>query len=263
MFARSLVRLAAIPALATVGLAGLASAAPVPFGGSSYDLVLDDDASWTGARDAASAAGGTLAVISSADEQSFIESLLLGRSAPTGSYWFGLQESDAEGVYRAPGDQPATFTNFAAQEPNDAGGLGESFGAIYWTADGGDPAALARRGDWNDLPEEGYPNSEDDALNPVQRDLFRQGFLVEFAGVGSGDGGGTGGGDGSGDGDGSGPGDGDGSGPGNGDGEGPGDGVGSGGDGGGNPNAIPVPTALLMFPGTAFLAFLAARRMKR
>lgn len=235
MSARSLLRVAAIPTLALSGLVGgAASGAPVPFGGNRYDLVLDNDISWTGAQGAANSAGGNLAVISSPAEQTFIESLLLDRNAPTGSYWFGLQESDAEGVYRTLDDSPGTFSNFSANEPNDAGGLGENFGAIYWTADGGDPALLARRGDWNDLPDEGYPNGG--VLTPGQADLFRAGYLVEFAGVGSDNGGG----------------------PGDGDGGGPGDG-----DGGGDPNAIPIPPALLLFPGTAFLAMVAARRMKR
>lgn len=235
MFARFLLRVAAVPVLAASALAGsVASAAPVPFGGNTYDVVLDDDISWTGAQNAATAAGGSLAVISSASEQAFIETLLLDRNAPTGSYWFGLIESDAEGVYRLPGDVPGTFSNFAANEPNDAGGLGESVGAMYWTADGGDPAGLARRGDWNDLPDEGYPN--DGGLDPAQADLFRAGYLVEFAGTG---GNGDGGGDGA------------------------GDGGGGGGGDPGNPNAIPIPPALLLFPGTAVLAILAARRMKR
>lgn len=229
MFARFLLRVAAVPVLATSAfVGGVASAAPVPFGGNTYDVILDDDISWTGAQNAATAAGGSLAVISSASEQSFIESLLFDRNAPTGSYWFGLIESDAEGVYRLPGDVPGTFSNFASNEPNDAGGLGESVGAMYWTADGGDPAGLARRGDWNDLPDEGYPN--DGGLDPAQADLFRAGYLVEFASVGSGNGTGNGNGDGGGDGD---------------------------------PNAIPIPPALLLFPGTAVLAILAARRMKR
>jgi hypothetical protein len=272
MFARSLLRVAAAPALAVAALAGVASAAPVPFGGNSYDLVLNDDISWSGARDAATSAGGSLAVISSAAEQSFIESLLIDRGAPTGSYWFGLIESDAEGVYRNPGDLPPTYSNFAQNEPNDAGGLGESVGAIYWTVDGGDPASLARRGDWNDLPDAGYPG--DGALDPAQADLLRAGYLIEFAPTatpGNGDGSGSGDGSGPGNGDGSGPGGGDGNGPGGGDGglgggDGAGGGDGVGGDDGGepgNPNAIPIPPALLLFPGTAVLAIIAARRMKR
>lgn len=225
MFARSLLRVAAIPALAAIILGiggGSASAAPVPFGGNSYDFVLDDQLTWPAARDAASTAGGSLAVISSAEEQAFIDGLLLGRNAPTGSYWIGIEETAAEGVYSPIDATILSFSNFSTAEPNDAGGLGESVGAIYWTEDGGDPATLPRRGEWNDLPQQGYPN--DGALVPAQADLFRAGYLLEFADARPDV---------------------------------------RDGDDGGNPNAIPIPTALLTFPTTALLAILAARRMRR
>src|SRR5688572_1732310 len=99
MFARPPFAVAALAALVALLLTTAASAAPVPFGGHTYDLVLDDQITWTGARDAAAASGGSLAVISSAQEQSFLEGLLFDRNAPTGSYWFGLQEGATEGIY--------------------------------------------------------------------------------------------------------------------------------------------------------------------
>ena len=244
MFARSVRRLASIPAAASLALtAAVASGEPVPFGGSTYDLVLDNESTWTEARDAAAASGGSLALISSAEEQSFVESLLVDRGAPTGSYWFGIQDITGQGMFRTLDDEPLTFTNFAPGEPNDAAGVGESVGGVYWTADGGDAATLERRGGWNDLPEEGYPNAEV-PISPEQADLFRAGYLVEFVqdSVGGGDGDGT---DGDGDGDGTG-----------------GDGTGGDGDGGGA-TPIPIPAAALTFPGTALLAIFAARRMKK
>lgn len=243
MFARSVRRLAAAPAIASLALAAAASAAPVQFGDSSYDLVLDTESTWTEARDAASESGGSLALISSAEEQSFVESLLLDRAAPTGSYWFGIQDVTDQGTFRSVDDEPLTFTNFAPGEPNDGAGVGESVGGIYWTEEGGDPATLSRRGGWNDLPEEGYPN-DGVAGNPAQADLFRAGYIVEFAADSIG-----------------GPGDGDGTDGGDGDGTGGGDGDGDGDGGGATP--IPLPAAALTFPATAALALLAARRVRR
>ena len=246
MSARSVLRAAALPAVATLAAAAQSSAAPVPFGGNTYDLVFHSEITWTAARDAAAASGGSLAVISSEAEQEFIESLLLDRNAETGSYWFGIQETETEGDYEAINGESLTFTNFSPGEPNNgAGGVEESVGGIYWTRDGEgiDETLLGRRGDWNDLPEQGYPN--DDAPIPPEPDLFRAGYLVEFAGDGTGvgDGGGDGGiGDGVGDG---GIGDGDG-----------------GGDGGG-PSPIPIPAAAFMFPGTAAIAYFATRRLRR
>lgn len=226
MFARSVLRAAAIPALASLAATAAVSAAPVSFGDNTYDVVFDDQITWDAARDAASAAGGSLAVISSAEEQSFIEGLLLDREAATGSYWFGLEETSTEGQYEAINGETLSFNNFAAGEPNNGGGgIEETVGGVYWTSDADAPDApgqLARRGDWNDLPEVGYPN--DETPTPTESDLFRAGYLVEFAGDDTG---------------------------------------GGGGDDGGSPTPIPIPAAALMFPGTAAIAYLASRRMRR
>lgn len=227
MFARSVLRAAAMPALASLAATAAVSAAPVSFGDNTYDVVFDDEITWSDARDAATGAGGHLAVISSAEEQAFIESLLVDRSAATGSYWFGIEETGTEGQYDAINGETLSFSNFATGEPNNGGGaIEETVGGVYWTSDADGPAApgqLARRGDWNDLPDVGYPNGE--SPTPAETDLFRAGYLVEFAGDG-----GIGGGD---------------------------------GDGGGNPTPIPIPAAALMFPATAAIAYVASRRLRR
>jgi len=243
MSARSVLRAAAIPALASLAAAAAASAAPVPFGGNTYDLVFNDQISWTEAQNAATSAGGSLAVITSAEEQDFIESLLADRDAETGSYWFGIRETEVEGEYVGVNGEALTFNNFANREPNDgAGGVEESVGGIYWTREGeGEEIQQNRRGDWNDLPELGYPHP--DTAVPPETDLYRAGYLVEFLGTGNGNGDGDGDGDGNG-GVGSGDGDGD-------------------GDGSGGPNPIPIPAAALTFPGTALLAYFASRRVRR
>ena len=218
-----------------LGITGAASAAPVPFGGNSYDVVVDDQLSWTAAQSAAEAAGGHLATITSAAEQSFIESLLIDRDAPTGSYWFGLTETAVEGKFTPINGEQSSFSAFAPGEPNNGLFRDENVGAVYWTSDDdADAFTFSRRGTWNDAPQAGYPPADEGvALFP---DLRRAGYLVEFLDVGSGSG----------------------------DGSGTGEGGGSGtGGAGGEPTAIPIPPAILAFPGAAALAYWANRRMRR
>jgi hypothetical protein len=249
--------------------AAIASAAPVPFGGHAYDLILNDQLSWNGAQSAATTAGGQLATITSAAEQTFIESLLTDRNPPTGAYFFGLQETSTAGQFAPVGGETSTFNNFAPGEPNNGVGIeDENVGTVYWTNQPG--LTFDRRGQWNDVPESGYPNSV--TGTPPFPDLLRGGYLVEFASTtvpGSGTDGGTGGGDGgTGGGDG-GTGGGDGGTDGGNGGTGGGDGGTGGGDGGGDggtggrPNPIPIPPAALAFPGAAALAYFATRRMRR
>lgn len=171
----------AVPLLALAGLTGGAAGAPVVFPGNghSYELVLDGDISWDGAQAAARASGRELATITSAQEQAFVEDLLLDSGAPTGSYWFGLRETQTEGEYAWATGETFSYDNFAPGEPNNGGG--ESYGGIYWTADGGPAGLLGRRGGWNDLPLQGYPNA---LASPDQVDLFRAGYVVEAADTG-------------------------------------------------------------------------------
>jgi hypothetical protein len=203
--------------------ASSASGSPVPFGNHTYDLILDDTITWPAANTAAAGSGGRLATITSAGEQAFIESLLINRSAPTGAYWFGLQEVGMSNVFVPLNNETTTYNNFAPGEPNSGVTVAESVGSIFWTADPAGPG-FSRRGQWNDLPPGGYPDA---AFITDEADLYRAGYLVEFdrSGVGNGDGNGT--------------------------------------DGGGGGNAIPIPAAALAFPVTAALAFVARRRMLR
>lgn len=174
------------PAAVAAGLmaAAGAGAAPVVFDGNghSYEVLLDDTRSWSEARAAARAGGRDLATVTSAEEQAFVESLLLASDAPTGSYWFGLRETATEGVFRPVNGEASDFTHFAPAEPNNGGEEAESVGGIYWTADADAPvrpATVPRRGFWNDLPEQGYSNDASIAVG--QADLLRAGYVVEAA----------------------------------------------------------------------------------
>jgi hypothetical protein len=245
----------------TLVAAVAAFAAPVPFGNHSYDLILDNEASWPDAEADAASIGGRLATITSAAEQAFIKSLLINRAAPTGAYWFGLEEIDDESNVFVPlNDETSSYNNFGVGEPNNGITIPETVGSIFWTADAAGPG-FARRGQWNDLPLDGYPDPD---FITDEADLYRAGYLVEFggdqSGGGNGDGDGTGGGNEDGTG---GPTVGGTSGGGNGTGGGNGNGGGNGtGGGNGGANPIPLPPAALAFPLTALIAFAAIRRMR-
>ena len=160
---RTVLRTAACAALMSCG-AGAALAGPVVWNsgsggnGNSYEVVIDNTVSGDAARNAAHAAGGERATITSQAEQSFVERVLSSSSAPIGSYWFGLREQSAEGNYQYVTGESSPFHNWLAGEPNNAGGV-ETVGAVLWTPDNGDSNGLARRGHWNDEPASGYPGA--------------------------------------------------------------------------------------------------------
>src|SRR5437764_5354102 len=80
-------------------LSGMASAGPVTWttgnggNGHSYELVLDNGISWTGAQAFAAGHGGYLVTEQTPQEAAFVNNLLATSNAPTGSYWIGVQES--------------------------------------------------------------------------------------------------------------------------------------------------------------------------
>jgi len=210
--------------------ASLAPASPVTWNaadggnGNTYDVIVNDSVSWDAARAAARAAGGDLATIDSAAEQSFVESVLNTNAAATGSYWFGIREA-SESTWQDVNGRALAYTNWSPGEPDNAAAV-ESVGAVLWSDDAtaaADPAAAARKGRWNDAPNSGYPVL---GLVTPPPDALRAGFLVEIPG------GSTGGDD------------------------------GSGTDTGGS-NAVPLPAALYAFPVGAGSAGIFYRRMRR
>ena len=166
-------------ALASLAAAAICEASPVLFpvsqggNGNAYEVVLDGDATADAAGAAAAARGGHLVTITSADEQSFIESLLVSTGAPTGSYWLDLRREAGDVVWGT--GEPFDYANLADGEPNNLLGK-ETHGQLYWS---GTPAddLLSRRGRWNDVPVTGYPNADNPGF-PTP-DLGRAGFIVE------------------------------------------------------------------------------------
>jgi hypothetical protein len=142
--------------------------------GHSYEVVVNDTISWSGARDAASAAGGYLATETSAAEQQFVDSVLAAAAPPTGAYWFGLHQvaGAGAGAYAWDNGEPLAFTHWDAGEPNAYLGIEDS-GGVLWTT--GNGATVGRRGTWNDVAEAGYPSQ----ATTQYPDLGRAGFVVE------------------------------------------------------------------------------------
>jgi hypothetical protein len=209
-------------------------AATVPFPvsaggtGNGYEVMFDPSLDQSAASAAASSAGGHLVTITSASEQSFIESLLNNAGAATGSYWIGLQRTGSGGStsdFAWETAEPVSFTHFASGEPNNYPNHDENGGTVYWSQNPSDPG-FARRGDWNDAPDAGFPNGA------LPDDLTRRGFILEVEGAGGGNTGGNGGGN------------------------------NGGGDGGGGGNAIPLPPAIFAAPLGMLAAAIASRRRK-
>jgi hypothetical protein len=183
MFTRAVLAGAVVAATAVGFFCGAAAqAAPVVFPSSAggndnaYEVIVDGGATYPAAQSAATAAGGHLLSITSSAEQSFVESLLLGSGAPTGSYYTALERTSIDGFKWSTGE-PFEFQNFAGGEPNNFMGT-ELVGQIYWTDDVADDV-FGRRGTWNDSPVDGYAGA--DVL-----DLNRAGFVIEISSDGTG-----------------------------------------------------------------------------
>lgn len=173
-----LVRGLIVAALIALAPNDLAEAQPVQWtiaqggNGHYYQIIFNTSISWSGAQNAAISLGGTLATINSTCEQQFIENMLIGSSANTGSYWIGLSESAAEGVYAWVTNEPLVFIHWTPGEPNNYGGS-ENRGEMCWTKTPQEQY-YSRRGTWNDAPDGGYSST----WGPP--DVGRAGYVIEW-----------------------------------------------------------------------------------
>ncbi|MCP4120623.1 MAG: hypothetical protein GY751_02590, partial [Bacteroidetes bacterium] len=146
--------------------------APDQFKGHSYEVFIDTEVSWPHAKAIAEDMGGYLATITSAEEQQFIEDLLISSGVPTGAYWFGLVETCTEGIYTWDNGETLSYVNWRPGEPNN-GWSGESVGHIFWTVEPDAPCnTFARTGQWDDMRPNGRDGME-------SLDLNRAGYIVE------------------------------------------------------------------------------------
>src|SRR5438477_12237696 len=82
--------------IALSNFVGTASAGPVTWpssaggNGHSYELILDNGLSWSGAQSYASQHGGYLVTEQNSQEVQFVNNVLGTANAPTGSYWMGV-----------------------------------------------------------------------------------------------------------------------------------------------------------------------------
>jgi hypothetical protein len=161
------------------------SAAPVQWSGNGhwYDVVADNNSSWTQASAAASAAGGYLVTITSQGEQDFVESLLINSGAPSGGYWMDLTATSIDNFVWADGES-LSYTHWGGGEPNGGIAIGsgwgyEDSGQIIWTSDQDSGLPLySRRGDWNDIRNLGWAPGE--SPTPSLYDLNRAGYIIEM-----------------------------------------------------------------------------------
>lgn len=133
------------------------------FGGSEYARV-DDSAqvSWTAASAAVAAMGGGwhLATITTAAENTFVETTVLGAGAADRShYWIGATDAAVEGTFAWVTGEPFSFADWGGGEPNNLGN--EDYLAYDYRAGIGWV--------WNDAPDNiasSYPN-------------FGKGYVIE------------------------------------------------------------------------------------
>ena len=108
---------------------------------------------WTNAKAYCEGLGGHLATITSAEEQAFIEQLLL--VGQKNQYWLGGTDEQQEGVWTWVTGEPWSYTNWDPGQPDNYHGL-EDYLQIYNKANG-------IRFKWNDIPVDnaysGDPNS--------------------------------------------------------------------------------------------------------
>lgn len=131
-------------------LGGGGPIAGLNFGGElngTYYYTSQSSANWTNASNLCSQNGGNLATIASLQEQQFVASLLPGQPQ-----WIGFTDQAQEGNFQWVTGEPVLYTNWGANEPNNAGE--EDF------------AQISPNGQWNDL-----------ANNTVML------FVCEFSGV--------------------------------------------------------------------------------
>ena len=136
--------------------------------GTVYKVISAD--SWIEAQQEAISLGGNLVTIDDADENAYVLNLIQNTPGMTASgAWIGYTDQQGEGTFGwIDGSSPTSYTNWADGEPNNFGnGADEDFVQMFAetiTRVGTEISA----GQWNDLPDTGLSDSEQDAeqVNP-------------------------------------------------------------------------------------------------
>ena len=112
-------------------------------GANGHYYILAPSTNWVAAEELAVHMGGHLASVTNAEEQAFLESVLL----PSGeSFWLGFRDDADESHFTWSSGEPVTYTNWNSGQPDNwpfGTPTGEDFAAFNW----GTP------GKWNDFSD--------------------------------------------------------------------------------------------------------------
>lgn len=132
-----------------------------------YELV-DEGMTWTEAKAYAESKGGYLAVITSAEEEAFLESLV--KTGSKYQYWLGGYRSGANWSWV--NGETFSYTNWDSIEPNDYQG-NESFLQIYRLKNPAVSGSKALR--WNDINNQNTIKGEESFFS-----LSKVGLVIEY-----------------------------------------------------------------------------------
>lgn len=104
-------------------LSGSILGGPLTNLGNGHVYYMLDESTWTSAEAEAVGLGGHLVTINSAEENTWLISAFdpLATSAAD-SFWIGLNDVDAEGVYEWVSGESVSYIHWNQGEPNDLGG---------------------------------------------------------------------------------------------------------------------------------------------
>lgn len=141
-------RLERILVLATLLLAPQAIALPVPLSplilntNNNHEYLLLKNAVWTDSEAEAALMGGNLATVRNQAEQDWILNTFGSYGGNQHLLWIGLNDTNVAFDFTWLSGEPFTYSNWAAGEPNNAGGV-ERYVAMYYPN-------FNQPGKWND-----------------------------------------------------------------------------------------------------------------
>jgi hypothetical protein len=166
------VLLALVMCLSFIPMTAMAAVETATFNGQQYQMI-EIGMSWTEAKAYCENLGGHLVVISSAEEQAFIENWIA--TGTKNYYWLGGY-CDADRVFKWVTGEPMNFTAWASGEPNNYQGKQDKI-MMYRVAN---PMNAVSQYKWDDIRNEGTVDGEP---------FFSEssfGFICEFDNVASG-----------------------------------------------------------------------------
>lgn len=125
-----------------------------------YDVAM----TWTEAKAFCEEKGGHLVTFSSKDESTAVLEMI--KENPKNCYWIGLYRGNTDSTWKWVTDEEVTYTNWAANEPNNQHNAGEYYTHLY---------GITPVGQWNDTLVAGAEQSG------VFNSLENFGFICEYS----------------------------------------------------------------------------------